>query len=91
VTALLGWFGARFTAHARLEKTLLDASRALVEECQAQHARDGVRISALEETVREREGEIQRLRGEVRQAAQREDSLRRLFERSGVPLPPEAP
>ena len=61
-TALLGWFGARFTAHARLEATLLSASRALVVELQAMHARDTARISALELTVLERDGEIRGLK-----------------------------
>ena len=74
-TGLLGFFGAQFTAVARLQKTLLDASRQWVGDTQAQRARDGVRISELE-------AEVLRQRGEINQHIQREESLQRALERS---------
>jgi len=80
LTALLGWFGAQFTAGARLQKTLLDASRTLVAEAQTRHSADGARITELE-------SEIIRLRGEVRGHQQWEDSVRRWAQRAGLHLP----
>lgn len=74
VTGLLGFFGAQFTAVARLQKTLLDASRQWVEQSQTQHARDGVRILELE-------AEALRQRGEINQHIQRVQSLQHTLDR----------
>ena len=84
ITALIGWFGAQFTGLARLQRTLLDASRQLVEQSQTQHARDNARIL-------EAEAEVIRLRGVVRQYQQRELSLQHWAEREKVTLPPLRP
>lgn len=81
-TGLLGFFGAQFTAVARLQKTLLDASRLWVEQSQTQHARDGVRILELE-------AEILRQRGEISQHIQRGQSLQHALDRAQAkPTPP---
>lgn len=74
MTALGGWFAARYTAFAQLNKTVLDASRQMVEDAQAVHARDGARILELET-------EILRMRGEVNAHIQRERSLEHMIER----------
>lgn len=74
LTGFAGWSAARFTAFAQLNKTILDASRLLVEESQTIHARDGVRILELET-------EVLRQRGEINQGIQRERSLQHAIER----------
>lgn len=79
-TAALGYFGARLTATAQLQRTLLVASRQWVEESQMQHARDIARISELET-------EITNQRGNLNQALQREASLLSFIARSGLALP----
>lgn len=79
VTALLGFFAAQFTAVARLQKTLLDASRQWVDQSQKRHAQDGVRILELE-------GEILRMRGEIAQAIQRAESWQHRYERLSLSL-----
>lgn len=79
-TGLLGFFGAQFTAVARLQKTLLDASRQWVEQLQKQRALDGARIFELE-------AEVLRQRGEINSHIQREESLQRALERARSPEP----
>lgn len=74
VTGMTGFFAARYTAFAQLSKTVLDASRELVERGQETHALDGARILELE-------AEVRRLRGEVNQHIQKEESYQRLIER----------
>lgn len=74
LTGLLGWFSAQFTGLVQLQKTLLDASRQWVADSQAQHARDGVRITELE-------SEVLRQRGTINQGLQREESLQRLLDK----------
>ncbi len=69
MTGALGFFGAQFTSHAQLQKTLLDASQALVEESQKVHARDGVRILELE-------GKVEQMHDERNQHLQVIQSLR---------------
>lgn len=83
----LGYFAARFSATARLEKTLLDASRSWVEQSQVRHAQDGVLISTRDAIILEREAEIIRQRGEINQHLQREVSLENFIERSGLKIP----
>ncbi len=73
-TSLVGFFAARFTAFAALNKIVLDASRLLVTDAQSIHARDSARISELE-------GEIVRQRGELANHIQREQSLQRQIDR----------
>lgn len=80
VTLVGGWFAAQFTAVAQLQKTLLDASRLMVAETQALHARDGARIGELE-------AEVIRMRGLIRQHQQWEESVRRWAARSALHLP----
>lgn len=87
VTALGAWFASQFTAVAKLEKTLLDASRLMVAETQATHARDGVHISNLQDRSGELEAEVIRLRGLIRQHQQWEESVRRWAARSALHLP----
>lgn len=84
VTGLLGFFGAQFTAVARLQKTLLDASRQYVDQSQAQHARDGARILELE-------AEIIRQRGEINQHIQTKESLQHALERAAQQQPAVRP
>lgn len=79
-TGVAGFFGARFTALAQLQRTLLDASRQWVEETQAQRARDGVRISELE-------AEILRQRKVIDTKIAENDALARLMERKGIKVP----
>lgn len=88
VTGLVGWFGAQFTAGAKLQETVLSASRALVTEWQTQHAQDSARISALEDKLKIAESEVVRMRGEVNGSLQREESLRRFVLRNGLTPPP---
>jgi hypothetical protein len=85
--SLLTWFAAQFTAAAQLQKTLLDASRLLVESSQKQHALDTARVLELEQTVRERESEVIRQRGELRSLQQWQRSARRFARRSGFEFP----
>lgn len=66
---------------------LNDAFRSLTEELQADHAQLSARISG-EKLARERaEAEVLRLRGLVNSHIQREASLKRWAERSGLTLP----
>jgi len=81
-TAVLGFFGARFTTIAQLQKTLLDASREWVEQTQTQRALDTARILELE-------AEILRQRGVINAMIQFKQSLFRLLERHNIPLPPD--
>lgn len=80
LTAVLGFFAAQFTSVAALQKTLLDASRAYVKESQLQHARDAARIFELE-------AEVLRQRGVINQGIQLQQSLIRLLEHNGIPIP----
>lgn len=80
VTGLVGFFGAQFTAVARLQKTLLDASRQWVEEAQKQHALATARISELE-------SEVLRQRGEINQLLQKVESRDHAIERLSDPPP----
>src|SRR6185369_1167338 len=72
VTALLAWFAARSTSLARLQKTLLDASRDWVRHTQEQRALDIARISELEAELLKATAEALRLRGEVDAGIQRD-------------------
>jgi hypothetical protein len=71
--SVLTWFAAQFSQVARLEKTLLDASRQLVEAAQTQRAQDSARISELE--------------GRLRQLQQWRASAERWAKREGHSLP----
>lgn len=95
VTAGLSYLGVQSTRTAPLQEALNGAFTSLMDELQTDRARLLARILELEaqntelhDDVKTREGEIQRLRGEIRGNQQREDSLRRWAERSGVTLPP---
>ncbi len=81
LTGVVGFFGARFTAFAQLNKTILDASRGLVEEAQSIHARDGARISELE-------AEVLRQRGEIAQHIQKLESMERQLRRLQAEIDP---
>ena len=74
VTALGGWSVARYTAFAQLNKTMLDASRQMVQDSQSVHARDGARILELEAVVLEQ-------RGAINQHIQKEQSMQRMIDR----------
>lgn len=88
---LLGFFAARFTALARLEKTLLDASRQWVEDSQKRHAADGVLISGQADDLMQARAEVLRLRGEVWAHIQANDSLRSFMKRHKLEPPPRLP
>ncbi len=88
IAGVLAWFASQFSATVRLSKTLFDASRLLVADSQAVHARDGVRISELEQKVGVAEAEVIRMRGEVNGSIQREQSLRAWVVRQGLEPPP---
>ena len=81
ITAVGGWFAARSTAFAQLSKTVLDASRKLVEQTQALHAQDGAHIARLEERIRFLELELLRKEGEIRQHLQQVDSFKRAWQK----------
>lgn len=78
VTAIGGWFAAQYTAAAKLQGTLLNASRLLVEQSQAQHARDSARILELESENRRKQVLLEQQLGEIRQLQQLVDSFRKL-------------
>lgn len=84
VAALLGYFGARYTATAPLQTALNDAFRSLMEELQTKGASDAALILELRQREVELEAEIIRQRGELRQKDQLIDSLTRLCERNGL-------
>lgn len=70
ITGLVGWSAARYTAFAQLSKTTLDASRQLVDEFQKLRVQDTARILELE-------AEVLRMRGEIGQHIQKEQSSHR--------------
>jgi hypothetical protein len=80
VGSLLTFLGVRFSQTAPLQVAMNDAFRALMAEFQSDRLAHTVRISELE-------GEIQRLRGELRSSQQTEISLRHFVKRSGLTLP----
>jgi len=84
ITGLSGWFAARHTARAPLQQAVNDALRLLMEEMQSQLARASAHASELERTVKDREAEVVRLRGEARQMQQINHSYVRLLLRNGI-------
>ncbi len=88
---LLGFFAARFTALARLERTLLDASRQWVEDSQKRHAADGVLISGQADELLRAKAEVLRQRGEIDAKIQENESLRHFMRRNQLEPPPRFP
>lgn len=89
VTALAGWFGARSTAGARLQKTLLDASRQWVEQSQEERAHLTVRISELETELAATKLACLQQAGEIRGLKQYNFSLQETMKRAGIDVPPD--
>lgn len=87
VTAVLGFFGVRSSRVAPLQTALNDAFRSLTDELQADRVRLCAQISELEADLLIAETEVIRLRQEIRGHQQRETSLRRWAERSGLTPP----
>jgi TolA-binding protein len=87
VGSALGWFAALFSTTVRLQTVLNGAFTTLTAELQSEHARLIARASEAERQVTEREGEIQRMRGEIRSLQQWQNSAKNFCERSGVTLP----
>lgn len=81
VTALLGYFGARFTGTAQQQTALNDAFRSLVEELQDERAHHIARISELE-------SEVLRQRGAINNHLAKEDAYLRILQRNNI-KPPE--
>jgi peptidoglycan hydrolase CwlO-like protein len=71
----LTWLAARYTAFAQLSKTVLDASRRLVDQTQALHAQDGALIVEKDEKIEALRLELLLKGGEIRQHLQQRDSI----------------
>ncbi len=80
--ALLAWSAARYSQRAPLQESLNAAFRSVMDELQTERARLIARISELESDLTNREAEIIRLRGEVRQHLQIQQSQHRLLDKN---------
>lgn len=89
VTALAGWFGARSTAGARLQGTLLNASRQWVEQSQEMLAQRDARISELENDLAKSRLDCLQQAGEIRSLKQYNFSLQETAKRAGIDVLPD--